>query len=78
MRLVGALKVRSAAPDAKNITWKREAKDRWSKLQNFDIVMIYMRNKLMKPTLSCLPAGQSSSFSFQKVGIARHLRQKPV
>jgi hypothetical protein len=69
--LVGALKVRSAAPNAKNITWKREAKDGWSKLQNFDIVMVYMRNKLMKPTLSsCLPAGQSSSFSFQEDGIA--------
>jgi len=60
-----------AAPDVKNITWKERAKDRWSKLQNFDIVMVYMRNKLMRPTLSsCLPAGQSSSFSFHEVGNA--------
>jgi hypothetical protein len=68
--LVDTLKVRSTVPDANNITWKREVKDRWSKLQSFNIVIVYMRNKLMRPTLSCLPAGQSSSFSFQEVGIA--------
>ena len=57
--------------ECKNITWV-EAKDRCGKLQNFDIVVVYMGNKLHDaPTLSsCLPAGESSSFSFQEAGIA--------
>lgn len=68
----GRVKKCGALLPTQRISLGRERrKNRWSKLQNFDIVMVYMRNKLMRPTLSsCLPAGQSSSFSFQEVGIA--------
>ena len=73
MGFVGALKVRSAALDAKEYSLGREkVKDRWSKLQNFNIVIVYMRNKLMRPTLSCLP-----SWSIIIIQLSRKLELPP-
>lgn len=43
MGLVGALKVRERCSRRQRISLGREVKDHWSKLQNFDIVMVYMR-----------------------------------